>query len=102
LLCVSGDFEGLLRASVTSSYANDDVSFQIIVNSALDVFPDAKPVPGLMVGNTDTKHYLHLSDHIYRFTPVLLRVNSEFKTYVIVALRATRRSAFTVWTSRSR
>ncbi|TRY64118.1 hypothetical protein TCAL_00447 [Tigriopus californicus] len=56
--------------SEVSSYSNDVIPFQIVVNSALEVFPDAKPVPGLMVANTDTFHYKNLTDKIYRFTPV--------------------------------
>lgn len=56
--------------SDVSPYSNDEVPFQIVVNSALEVFPDAKPVPGLMVANTDTFHYKNLTKKIYRFTPV--------------------------------
>ena len=30
-------------------------------------------VAGLCVGNTDTRHYLGLSDNIYRFSPTVYR-----------------------------
>jgi carboxypeptidase PM20D1 len=36
------------------------------------VFPSALPTPYLMAGSTDAKKYEKLSDHIYRFSPVLL------------------------------
>ena len=49
-----------------SSYSNDDVAFQVVANAALDVFPQGLVVPGLMVGNTDTRHYQKLTKHIYR------------------------------------
>ena len=43
-------------------------------------YPDSKVVvtPGLGTGNTDTKHYWNLSDHIYRYRPgVLPSVNAN-------------------------
>ena len=49
-----------------SSYSNDDAAFQVVANAALDVFPQGLVVPGLMVGNTDTRHYQKLTKHIYR------------------------------------
>ena len=42
------------------------------MNSILDVFPSAVPAPGTLVGNTDTKHYSHLADNVYRFSPAVL------------------------------
>ena len=44
-----------------SPYDNGDASFQIIAVSALEVYPEAKVVPGLMIANTDTKHYASLA-----------------------------------------
>ena len=40
--------------------------FQILANSALEVYPDAKPVPGLMVANTDTIRYEDIVEKTYR------------------------------------
>lgn len=37
------------------------------------VFPDSEPVifsPGIMTGNTDTRHYWNLTSHIFRYSPV--------------------------------
>merc|ERR1719500_194403 len=47
----------------------DNTSFQIVANSALQVFPTGRIAPGTLVANTDTKHYLNLTNNIYRFTP---------------------------------
>ena len=55
-----------------SPYDNDDASFQIIAVSALEVYPDAVVVPGLMIANTDTKHYSSLAARMYRFAPNFL------------------------------
>ena len=44
-----------------SPYDNGDASFQIVAVSALEVYPEAKVVPGLMIANTDTKHYASLA-----------------------------------------
>lgn len=55
-----------------SPYHSQSVPFQIIVNSAFEVFPDAHVTPGTMVANTDTKHYQDLCQNIYRFQPILL------------------------------
>jgi len=63
---------GASEATFTSSYDSDFVPFQIIANSIRDIFSDAILTPGTMVGGTDTKHYLHLCDAIYRFQPVRL------------------------------
>ena len=69
-----------------SPYSNDVAPFQIIANSALQVrqqhiadlfvrvnifrhsqvFPSGHVTPGTLVANTDTKHYLHLTNNIYR------------------------------------
>ena len=49
-----------------SSYSSDDLAFQVVANAALDVFPQGLVVPGLMVGNTDTRHYQKLTGNIYR------------------------------------
>ena len=58
-----------------SPYSNDAVAFQVIANSALDVFPEAHITPGTLIANTDTKHYLDLTDKIYRFSPAFITKN---------------------------
>jgi len=58
-----------------SPYSNDIVPFQIIANSAMEVFPGAHITPGTLIANTDTKHYLDLTDKVYRFTPAFIGKN---------------------------
>ena len=55
-----------------SPYSSDTIPFQVVANSALDVYGDVGVVPGLLVGNTDTIHYIDLSENIYRFSPAFL------------------------------
>ena len=57
---------GYFPPAPVSPYSNDVTPFQIIANSALEVFPDGKIAPGTLVANTDTKHYLHLTNNVYR------------------------------------
>jgi carboxypeptidase PM20D1 len=40
-----------------------------------EVFPDVIVAPGLMVGATDSRHYMEITDKIFRFSPV--RANSD-------------------------
>lgn len=55
-----------------SDYSNDALPFQILVNSAMEVYPEAHVAPALMIANTDTRHYQNLSDTTFRFSPILL------------------------------
>lgn len=52
-----------------SPYSDESMPFQTIANSAVQVFSTAHVTPGTLVANTDTKHYLNLTDNVYRFTP---------------------------------
>ena len=52
---------GYMDPLPVSPYDNGDASFQIVAVSALEVYPEAKVVPGLMIANTDTKHYASLA-----------------------------------------
>ena len=55
-----------------SPYKGRAMGFQVIANSALEVFPSAKIVPTVMVGNTDTIQYVNLTTKIYRFSPAFM------------------------------
>ena len=63
---------GAFGASAISKYTADWMPFRIIVNSVMEIFPNTHVTPGIMVANTDTKHYQHLCPSIYRFQPVQL------------------------------
>jgi len=49
----------------------DSTSFNILQRTVHQVFPEALATPGLVFVATDTRHYLELSDNIYRFTPIM-------------------------------
>lgn len=55
-----------------SPHSQNDLGFRVITCSIRKMFPEAVPVPALLLANTDTRHYLDLSHNIYRFSPVLL------------------------------
>ena len=69
-----------------ASYASDSLPFQIIANSALEIYPDAKVIPGMLVvpggsGFTDSgTHYWNLTENIYRFSPMLM-TNEDMGRY---------------------
>jgi carboxypeptidase PM20D1 len=48
-------------------------SYQRVARSVRAVFPQAVVAPALVMGGTDTKHFVDLSDHIYRFSPVRVK-----------------------------
>ena len=52
------DFVIVLERSKVTELIRLSYSFQI--------FPDGHITPGILVANTDTKHYLHLTDNVYR------------------------------------
>ena len=51
------------------------VGFQAIERSVRQIFPKVLVAPSLTIGGTDSKHYVSLSDAIYRFFP--LRLNRD-------------------------
>ena len=61
-----------------SDYSSDSIPFQVIANSALEVYKDGKIIPGPMGGPnygmiTDSgRHYWNLTNNIYRFSPIVM------------------------------
>ena len=45
-------------------------SYQAINRTIRSLFPDTIVAPGLMVAATDSRHFVGIADHIYRFSPV--------------------------------
>jgi carboxypeptidase PM20D1 len=43
--------------------------FAVLEQTIVQFFPDAVPVPFLMVGGTDTRHYESLTRNVFRFNP---------------------------------
>jgi carboxypeptidase PM20D1 len=50
-------------------------SYQMLNRTIREIFPDVIVAPGLMVGATDSRHYVGVTDKIFRFSPV--RANGE-------------------------
>ncbi|XP_064633429.1 N-fatty-acyl-amino acid synthase/hydrolase PM20D1.2-like [Lineus longissimus] len=55
-----------------SPYDETTFGYQIIKKSISTIFQEAVVAPGIMIANTDTKHYLQFSKCIYRFRPAHL------------------------------
>ena len=59
-------------------YSSNCIPFQVVANSALEVYTDGKVIPGPMGGpsygmaSDSGRHYWDLSDNIYRFSPIEL------------------------------
>jgi carboxypeptidase PM20D1 len=51
------------------------LAYQMLNRTIREVFPDVIVAPGLMVGATDSRHYVGVTDKIFRFSPV--RANGE-------------------------
>ncbi len=50
-------------------------SFLLLQNTIRQVFPESIVAPYLVVAGTDTKHYVDISDNIYRFVPMRFTSN---------------------------
>jgi carboxypeptidase PM20D1 len=50
-------------------------SFQMLSRTIREIYPDVIVAPGLMIAATDSRHYVGITDRIFRFSPV--RANSE-------------------------
>ena len=57
------------EASPVADYAAPE--FMVVEKTIGQLFPDAVPVPFLMIGGTDTRHYEGLTRNVYRFNPIV-------------------------------
>ncbi|XP_061195408.1 N-fatty-acyl-amino acid synthase/hydrolase PM20D1-like [Saccostrea echinata] len=55
-----------------SPYGDEDFGYQTIKNSIRQIWTNATVVPGVMIGNTDTVHYIRFTKNIYRFSPTFM------------------------------
>ncbi len=46
--------------------------YSILAQSIKEVFADTIVIPSILVGTTDTKHYIDISDNNYRFFPIIM------------------------------
>lgn len=61
----------LLTAIPPSAISDTEAKgYKTIDKTIRQVFPDAIVAPSLMVAGTDSKHYAHLTQNLYRFLPV--------------------------------
>ncbi|KAL1484621.1 hypothetical protein MTO96_032493 [Rhipicephalus appendiculatus] len=58
-----------MEAHPVSPHSHNDLGFHAIGCSVRKIFPEAIPVPALLLANTDTEYYLDLSHNVYRFSP---------------------------------
>ena len=64
---------GVSNSEPTPVSPVDTAGFQIIQRTMREVFVDVIVAPALCVGGTDSKHYIGLTNSIYRFSPIHLR-----------------------------
>lgn len=57
------------EASPVADYTAPE--FRIVEKTIGQLFPSAVPVPFLMIGGTDTRHYEGLTRNVYRFNPIV-------------------------------
>ena len=72
------DSDYLNYPAKVSDYSSDSIPFQVVANSALEIYESGKIIPGPMGGpnygmRTDSgRHYWDLTDNIYRFSPIVM------------------------------
>jgi carboxypeptidase PM20D1 len=47
--------------------------YRLLQTTIREVFPTAMVAPGLMIGATDSRHMGEISDHIFKFSPVIAK-----------------------------
>ncbi|XP_065175481.1 N-fatty-acyl-amino acid synthase/hydrolase PM20D1.2-like [Sycon ciliatum] len=70
---ISVDEEELLNTPPTPVSSWSSFGFSVISKSVRQVFNSIPVAPGLMVGNTDARHFHDLAHDIYRFTPTIFK-----------------------------
>lgn len=55
-----------------AAYGDHDFGYQVMKNSIRQVWSEAAVAPGVLVANTDTRHYLHFTHNVYRFSPTFM------------------------------
>lgn len=51
---------------------DEDFGYQTVKNSIRQVWNNTYVVPGTMIGNTDTRHYIRMTQNVYRFSPTVM------------------------------
>jgi carboxypeptidase PM20D1 len=63
-----GDASEPSKVAPTSS-----TQYRLLQTTIREVFPTAMVAPGLMIGATDSRHLGEVSDHIFKFSPVIAK-----------------------------
>lgn len=58
----------------------ESLGYSVIKHTAMQLFPNSIPIPGLMNGATDSRFFLRSTRNIYKFQPILLK-NSDLKRF---------------------
>ncbi|XP_076447510.1 N-fatty-acyl-amino acid synthase/hydrolase PM20D1.2-like isoform X2 [Babylonia areolata] len=66
------ELKGSIEPHPQAPHGDHDFGYQVVKNSIRQVFTDAVVVPGVLVGNTDTRHYLCFTHNVYRFSPTFM------------------------------
>jgi carboxypeptidase PM20D1 len=56
---------------------SDTEVFNMLAKTIVEVMPGTIVTPGLTPGGTDTKHYTHIADYVYRFSPIRFEVGTD-------------------------
>ncbi|XP_063300427.1 N-fatty-acyl-amino acid synthase/hydrolase PM20D1-like [Pelobates fuscus] len=56
-----------------SPYDEENFGYQTLKRTIHHVYSAAPVAPGVCVGNTDSRHFVNLTDSIYRFSPIVMK-----------------------------
>ena len=72
----------IVRGSEASAVSSTDSEGYRALETAIgEVFPDAVPAPGLVLGGTDSRHYARVADDAYRFGPLELTLDDTSRLH---------------------
>ena len=64
--------DGGFSAEPSRLSSTDSEAFRVVAEAIGEVFPDAAVVPWIVMGATDSRHYLPVAADVYRFSPFRL------------------------------
>ena len=48
-------------------------AFELIEHTTMQLYPEAVVIPGIMVGQTDSRFYINSTRNIYRYIPIKIK-----------------------------
>lgn len=67
--------EGAFTAEPSVLADTGSASHRLVAETIEEVFPDATVAPWIVLGATDSRHYLPIAENVYRFTPLRLALD---------------------------